>query len=84
MNKPTTPSLPASLAGFTPMQLNERVPMGEAAEFNGFKDPASFEENYPHLVLRVGKRKKFVTIYNMLVLPPPPPDWEPEKAPNKK
>jgi len=25
-----------------------------------------------------------VTTYNMLVLPPPPPDWEPEKAPNKK
>jgi hypothetical protein len=84
MNKPTTPSLPASLAGFTPMELNRRLSLSEAAELNGFRDPGAFEGSYKHLVLRVGKRKKYMTLYDALVLPPPPPDWEPEKAPNKK
>jgi hypothetical protein len=80
MNKPATPPLPASLAGFSPMELNRRFPVSEAAEFNGFKDKESFEKNYPHLVKKVGKRKKHVTLYDMLVLPPPPPGWKPEKA----
>jgi hypothetical protein len=68
------------------MELNERLTLSEAAEINKFKDPESFAENYPHLVKRIGKRKKFMTRYDALVLPPPPPDWEPEKpakAPRK-
>jgi hypothetical protein len=80
MNKPVTPPLPASLAGFTPMELNERLTLSEAAKINKFKDPESFEANYSYLVRRIGKRKKFMTRYDALVLPPPPPDWEPEKA----
>ena len=61
------------------MELNERLPLAKAAGINGFKDPESFEKNYPHLVKRIGKRKKSVTLYDTLVLPPAPPDWEPEK-----
>ena len=83
MNKPTIAPLPASLAGFTPMELNKRLTLAEAAELNKFKDTESFEENYKYLVKRIGKRKKFMTLYDALVLPPPPPGWEPEKAPKK-
>jgi hypothetical protein len=78
MSKNTTP-MPASLAGFTPMQLNERHPVSVAAAFNGFKDKESFKRNYPHLVRKIGKRKEAVTTYDMIVLPPPPPGWEPDK-----
>ena len=83
MNKPTTPPIPVSLAGFTPLELNERLTLGEAAKLNKFKDTESFEENYKYLVKRIGKRKKFMTLYDALVLPPPPPGWEPEKTPKK-
>jgi hypothetical protein len=79
MNKRATVPLPASLAGFTPMELNERLTLYEAAKLNKFKDPGSFEENYPHLVKRIGKRKKFMTRYDALVLPPAPPGWKPEE-----
>ena len=83
VNKPAITPLPASLAGFTPMELNQRLTLHEAAELNKFKDTESFEENYGYLVKRIGKRKKFMTLYDALVLPPPPPGWEPEKAPKK-
>jgi hypothetical protein len=83
VNKPAITPLPASLAGFTPMELNQRLTLQEAAELNKFKDTESFEENYKYLVKRIGKRKKFMTLYDALVLPPPPPGWEPEKAPKK-
>jgi len=79
MNKPTTAPLPASLTGFTPMELNQRLTLYEAAELNKFKDKESFERNFPHLVRRIGKRKKFVTLYDALVLPPPLPGWKPEE-----
>jgi len=79
MNERATIPLPDSLAGFTPMELNRRLPLHEAAEINRFKDPGSFEDNYPHLVRRIGKRKKVVTLYDALVLPPAPPGWKPEK-----
>ena len=82
MNKRIADPLPASLAGFTPMELNRRLPLHEAAEINHFKDPGSFEENYPHLVKRLGKRKKVVTLYDALVLPPKPPGWKPEAPEN--
>src|SRR5262249_35703869 len=79
MNKRTTAPLPDSLAGFTPMELNRRLTLYEAAELNKFKDPGSFEENYPHLVKRIGKRKKFMTLYDARVLPPKPLGWKPEE-----
>jgi hypothetical protein len=47
MNNRTPALLPASLAGFTPLELNERLPLAEAAAMNKFKDPDSFKENYP-------------------------------------
>ena len=74
--------LPASLAGFTPMELNKRLTLYEAAELNQFKTSEAFKENYPHLVRRIGKRRQFVTLYDALVLPPKPPGWTPE-APEK-
>ena len=83
MSKRDTPPLPASLAGFTPWELNQRMTLHEAAELNKFKDTESFEENYGYLVKRIGKRKKFMTLYDALVLPPAPPGWELEKAPKK-
>jgi hypothetical protein len=67
-----TPSLPASLAGFTPMELNKRLPLAEAAALNRFKDPETFKKHYPHLVRRIGKRRLVVTLYDALMLPPPP------------
>jgi hypothetical protein len=79
MNKPTTAPPPASLAGFTPMELNQRLTLDEAAKLNNFQDKESFERNFPHLVRRLGKRKKVVTLYDALVLPPPPPGWKPEE-----
>jgi len=79
MNKPAITPLPASLAGFTPMELNKRLTLDEAAKLNGFEDKESFEGNYRHLVLRIGKRKKFMTLYDALVLPPPLPGWKPEE-----
>jgi hypothetical protein len=66
-----TPSLPASLAGFTPMELNKRLPLAEAAALNRFKDPETFKKHYPHLVRRIGKRRLVVTLYDALMLPPP-------------
>ena len=60
------------MAGFTPMELNQRLPLAEAAALNKFKDPESFKKNYPHLVRRIGKRRQIVTLYDALVLPPPP------------
>jgi len=50
VNKPAITPLPASLAGFTPMELNQRLTLHEAAELNKFKDTESFEENYKYLV----------------------------------
>jgi|GraSoi013_2_20cm_2_1032436.scaffolds.fasta_scaffold151190_1 hypothetical protein len=64
-------SLPASLAGFTPMELNKRLPLAEAAALNRFKDPETFKKHYPHLVRRIGKRRLVVTLYDALMLPPP-------------
>ena len=78
MNKRATVPLPDSLAGFTPMELNKRLSLYEAAELNKFLDKESFERNYPHLVKRIGKRKTVVTLYDALVLPPAPPGWKPE------
>ena len=71
MNKRITP-LPASLVGFTPMELNKRLPLAAAAALNRFKDPATFKKHYPHLVRRIGKRRLVVTLYDALMLPPPP------------
>ena len=71
MNKRGTPALPARLAGFTPRELNQRLPLAEAAAINEFKDPESFQRNYPHLVRQTGKRKRTVTLYDALMLPPP-------------
>jgi hypothetical protein len=65
------PALPASLAGFSPMELNWRLTLSEAAGINRFKDPETFKKHYPHLVKRIGKRFQFVTLYDALVLPPP-------------
>jgi hypothetical protein len=79
MNKRVSVPLPDSLAGFTPMELNERLSLREAATINKFLTKEAFEENYPHLVRRIGKRKKVVTRYDALVLPPAPPDWKPEE-----
>lgn len=64
---------------FTALELNKKLSLHEAAEINHFKDPEAFEANYPHLVKKIGKRKKVVTFYDALILPPAPPGWEPEK-----
>jgi hypothetical protein len=71
MSKRTNTPLPASLAGFSPLELNKRLPLAEAAALNRFKDPETFRKNYPHLVRRVGRRRLVVTLYDALMLPPP-------------
>jgi hypothetical protein len=77
MSKRTPPPLPPSLAGFTPMELNRRLPVAEAAALNRYKDPESFRKQFPHLIRKIGKRKLFVTLYDALMLPPDPAATDP-------
>jgi len=68
--KKSANNLPAYIAGLTPMELARKIPVADAAAHNSLTVEA-FKENYPHLVVRVGKRRDFVTVYDAIMLPPP-------------
>jgi len=63
-------ALPSCLDGLTPLELARKIPVAEAAAHNGVH-VQTFKDNYRHLLIRVGKRRDFVTVYNAIVLPPP-------------
>jgi hypothetical protein len=68
--KKPAPHLPAYIAGLTPMELARKIPLADAAAHNSLTAQA-FKENYPHLVVRVGKRRQFVSVHDTIMLPPP-------------
>jgi hypothetical protein len=68
--KSTISTLPASVAGLTPLELARRIPVREAAAFNSVH-VETFKKRYPHLVKRIGERRLFVSVHDAIVLPPP-------------
>jgi hypothetical protein len=62
--------LPSSIAGLTPLELNRKISVIEAASYNGVHVD-TFKKNFPHLLKRIGKRRLAVTVYDAIVLPPP-------------
>jgi hypothetical protein len=69
--KKKQPTLPASVAGLSPLELSRKIPVAEAAAHNSVH-VETFKKRYPHLVHRIGERRLFVTIYDTIMLPPPP------------
>jgi hypothetical protein len=63
-------SLPASIAGLTPLELARKIPVAEAAAHNGIR-AETFKKHYRHLLKRIGERRLFVTVHDTIVLPPP-------------
>jgi hypothetical protein len=63
-------NLPASIAGVSLMERKKKIPLADAAAHNSIR-PETFKSNCPHLVLRVGKRRLFVTVEDAIMLPPP-------------
>ena len=63
-------SLPDSVAGLSPLELTRRIPVAEAAAFNGIH-VQTFLKRYRHLVRRIGERRLFVTLFDAITLPPP-------------
>jgi len=70
MKKQQRASLPASIAGLTPLGLNQKIPVADAAAHNGVH-VETFKKHYRHLLRRVGERRFFVTVHDAIVLPPP-------------
>jgi hypothetical protein len=64
------PTLPASVAGLTPLELARKIPVMEAAAYNSMT-AETFKKHYRHLVRRIGERRLFVTVHDAIVLPPP-------------
>jgi hypothetical protein len=64
------PVLPSSIAGLTPMELARKIPVAEAAAHNSLH-VETFKKHYPHLLHRIGERRLFVTVRDMIILPPP-------------
>ena len=71
MMKTKSPPLPASLAGLSPIELARKIPLADAAAHNGVHVD-TFKKAYAHLLKRVGKRRFMVSIYDAIMLPPPP------------
>jgi hypothetical protein len=70
MKKKHRPALPDSVAGLNPLELARRIPVAEAAAFNGVH-VQTFLKRYRHLVRRIGERRLFVTVHDAIMLPPP-------------
>jgi hypothetical protein len=62
--------LPISVAGLTPLELAQKIPVADAAAQNGIHVD-TFKKNFPHLIKRIGKRRLGVTLYDAIMLPPP-------------
>ena len=70
MTKKSRPSLPASVAGFTPLELAQKIPVMKAAEMNSLH-VETFKKRFPHLCRKVGERRIFVSLLDAITLPPP-------------
>jgi hypothetical protein len=62
--------LPVSVAGLSPLELAQKIPVADAAAHNSVHID-TFKKNFPHLIKRIGKRRLAVTLYDAIVLPPP-------------
>jgi hypothetical protein len=62
--------IPADIAGLSPLELARKIPVAEAAQFNGVH-VQTFLKRYRHLVRRIGERRLFVTVHDAITLPPP-------------
>jgi hypothetical protein len=63
-------ALPASIDGLTPMELNKKIPVADAAAHNSVH-VQTFIKHYRHLLHRIGERRLFVTVRDAIMLPPP-------------
>jgi hypothetical protein len=64
-------ALPSGVVGLSPLELTRKIPLADAAKHNGVHVD-TFKKSYAHLLRRVGKRRLMVTVYDAIVLPPPP------------
>jgi hypothetical protein len=64
-------TLPASITGLSPLELARKISVAEAAAHNAVHI-GTFKKNFPHLIKRIGRRRLAVTLYDAIVLPPPP------------
>jgi hypothetical protein len=62
--------IPADLAGLSPLEQSRKIPVADAAAHNGIHVD-TFRRNYSHLLIRVGRRRDFVTVRDAITLPPP-------------
>ena len=62
--------LPTSVAGLTPLELAQKIPVADAAAHNDIHVD-TFKKNFPHLIRKIGKRRLAVTLYDAIMLPPP-------------
>ena len=62
--------IPTDIAGLSPLELARKIPVAEAAKFNGVT-VQTFLKNYRHLAHRIGERRLFVSIRDTIMLPPP-------------
>jgi len=63
-------ALPTTIVGLTPLELERKIPMADAARLNSVH-PQTFRKNYEHLLIRVGRRRDFVKLRDAILLPPP-------------
>jgi hypothetical protein len=69
--KTASRQIPASIRGLTPLELERKIPVAEAAAFNGVH-VQTFLKRYRHLVRRIGERRLFVTVHDCVMLPEAP------------
>src|SRR5262249_55412527 len=69
--KTASRQIPASIRDLTPLELARKIPVAEAAAFNGIH-VQTFLKRYRHLVCRIGERRLFVTVRDAIMLPPAP------------
>jgi hypothetical protein len=58
------------VAGFTPLELAQKIPVMKAAEMNSLH-VETFKKRFPHLCRKVGERRIFVSLLDAITLPPP-------------
>jgi hypothetical protein len=69
----TLPSALSALAGFTALELAQKIPVSRAAAMNDIHEQ-TFRKRYPHLIIQLAERRQGVTLHDAITLPPPPPE----------
>jgi len=70
MKQKTLIPVPSSIAGLTPLELAQKIPVAKAAAINSVH-VETFKKRYRHLLRKIGERRLFVTLHDAIVLPPP-------------